>query len=390
MDSPNSGSIQSSSGGDEDYDSRADSISNYMNPLTHAPPSAAARGFLHHPTTTPMFDPLSNFFDPIPRPSQNPTSTLLNLDPVWSKTPRSGPNSGDLNPIHPTTSSFHPFFTTPQFTTSSPAPQFPSVPENPNPRATLPDHTRVGVRNPKKRSRASRRAPTTVLTTDTTNFRAMVQEFTGIPAPPFTSSPFPRGRFDLFGGPSSMRSNPLDSPYLLKPFAQKAQQLSPFSSSSSLLNAIASSSTNNDTNNTTTATPTPLNTNSCHVSDFTLPKPPPTLGMLNSFLHFDPTSQIEPTQTHLKMGGLDEFGLTHGLPSLVSGDGGSGGGDHGGGHLGVINGNYNYSSSSKTTSVKVNYLGSSSTNFQGGNNKGAENASSRGEGMVESWICSSD
>lgn len=386
MDSPNSGSIQSSSGGDDDFDSRADSISNYMNPLTHAPPSAA-RGFLHQPTTTPMFDPLSNFFDPIPRPAQNPTSSLLNLDPVWSKTPRSGPNSGDLNPVLPTTSSFQPFFTTPQFTSSSPAPQFPSLPESPSPRATQPDHARVGVRNPKKRSRASRRAPTTVLTTDTTNFRAMVQEFTGIPAPPFTSSPFPRGRFDLFGGPSSMRSNPLDSPYLLKPFAHKAQQLSPFSSSSSssssLLNAIASTSTNNDNNNNTTT----LNSNSCHVSDFTLPKPPPTLGMLNSFLHFDPTAQIEPGQTHLKMGGLDEFGLTHGLPNLVSGDGGGGGQ---GGHLRGISGNYDYSSSSKSTSVKLNYLGSSSTNFQGGNNKGAENVSSRGEGMVESWICSSD
>ncbi|KAJ6801788.1 putative basic proline-rich protein-like [Iris pallida] len=47
----------------------------------------------------------------------------------------------------------------------------------------------------RKRSRASRRAPTTVLTTDTSNFRAMVQEFTGIPSPPFASSAslhFPR------------------------------------------------------------------------------------------------------------------------------------------------------------------------------------------------------
>jgi hypothetical protein len=46
------------------------------------------------------------------------------------------------------------------------------------PRATVP-------RKPRKRARASRRAPTTVLTTDATNFRAMVQEFTGFPAPPF-------------------------------------------------------------------------------------------------------------------------------------------------------------------------------------------------------------
>ncbi|KAH9605524.1 hypothetical protein KSS87_012400, partial [Heliosperma pusillum] len=42
-----------------------------------------------------------------------------------------------------------------------------------------------GRLNPKKRSRASRRTPTTVLTTDTNNFRQMVQEFTGIPASPF-------------------------------------------------------------------------------------------------------------------------------------------------------------------------------------------------------------
>ncbi|CAN0920033.1 hypothetical protein LINGRAHAP2_LOCUS31799 [Linum grandiflorum] len=58
---------------------------------------------------------------------------------------------------------------------------------------------RVVSRNPKKRTRASRRAPTTVLTTDTSNFRAMVQEFTGIPAPPF-SAPYSRTTFDLFRG----------------------------------------------------------------------------------------------------------------------------------------------------------------------------------------------
>jgi len=38
----------------------------------------------------------------------------------------------------------------------------------------------------KKRSRASRRAPTTVLRTDASNFRSMVQEFTGIPSAPET------------------------------------------------------------------------------------------------------------------------------------------------------------------------------------------------------------
>lgn len=43
------------------------------------------------------------------------------------------------------------------------------------------------TKNPRKRSQASRRAPTTVLTTDITNFRPMVENFTGInPAPPFS------------------------------------------------------------------------------------------------------------------------------------------------------------------------------------------------------------
>lgn len=37
----------------------------------------------------------------------------------------------------------------------------------------------------RRRSRASRRAPVTLLNTDTTNFRAMVQQFTGIPAGPY-------------------------------------------------------------------------------------------------------------------------------------------------------------------------------------------------------------
>ncbi|KAJ6921741.1 VQ motif-containing protein 22-like [Populus alba x Populus x berolinensis] len=39
----------------------------------------------------------------------------------------------------------------------------------------------------RKRSRASRRTPTTLLNTDTTNFRAMVQQFTGGPSAPFAS-----------------------------------------------------------------------------------------------------------------------------------------------------------------------------------------------------------
>ncbi|CAI0374455.1 unnamed protein product [Linum tenue] len=39
----------------------------------------------------------------------------------------------------------------------------------------------------RRRSRASRRTPTTLLNTDTSNFRAMVQQFTGGPAGPFVT-----------------------------------------------------------------------------------------------------------------------------------------------------------------------------------------------------------
>ncbi|KAL2906096.1 Calmodulin-binding protein 25 [Bienertia sinuspersici] len=104
------------------------------------------------------------------------------------------------------------------------------------------------ARNPKKRSRASRRAPTTVLTTDTNNFRQMVQEFTGVPAPPFTT----RTQFNLFN--TGFAFNPGSStppPYLLRPFPQKIPPLQqpPFlanfnnSSSSANINTSVSSST---------------------------------------------------------------------------------------------------------------------------------------------------
>jgi hypothetical protein len=58
-----------------------------------------------------------------------------------------------------------------------------------------------------------------VLTTDTSNFRAMVQEFTGFPAPPFAPAPPPAVRPRLFGGPPSflMRPSPLKYPVLLPP-----------------------------------------------------------------------------------------------------------------------------------------------------------------------------
>ncbi|KAI3762190.1 hypothetical protein L1987_52614 [Smallanthus sonchifolius] len=141
MDSSNSGSFQSSSGaaavaaGDnEEYDSRTHSISSFFTPSNHFNPN------LNHllppppPTDT-------NFFNPVQHPGSAWTGTYL---------------------------------------------------------STTDPNTKPAHHNPKKRTRASRRAPTTILTTDTTNFRKMVQEFTGIPTSPFTTTTPLSRRLDLF------------------------------------------------------------------------------------------------------------------------------------------------------------------------------------------------
>ncbi|KAK4796364.1 hypothetical protein SAY86_028690 [Trapa natans] len=69
------------------------------------------------------------------------------------------------------------------------------------------------VSKPKRRrSRASRRTPTTLLSTDTTNFRAMVQQFTGGPAAHFlagASGPRPPATLNINFGidvPAGVRS----------------------------------------------------------------------------------------------------------------------------------------------------------------------------------------
>ncbi|XP_054819680.1 VQ motif-containing protein 22-like [Prosopis cineraria] len=64
----------------------------------------------------------------------------------------------------------------------------------------------------RRRSRASRRTPTTLLNTDTTNFRAMVQQFTGGPSAPFAPTPSSSGLASLgfgFGlGPRQAHISP--------------------------------------------------------------------------------------------------------------------------------------------------------------------------------------
>ncbi|KAM3221617.1 VQ motif-containing protein 22-like [Capsicum annuum] len=60
----------------------------------------------------------------------------------------------------------------------------------------------------RRRSRASRRTPTTVLNTDTANFRAMVQQFTGGPVAPFAS----QGTYIGFGSNNQQVVNPNTAP----------------------------------------------------------------------------------------------------------------------------------------------------------------------------------
>ncbi|XP_057501706.1 uncharacterized protein LOC130785536 [Actinidia eriantha] len=323
MDSCNSGSLQSSSGGDDEYDSRAatESISTFLNPTAQQPPP---------PPQPTMFDPLSNFFNP-----------------TWNKALASGPNSAEPGSMA-------------QHLVASSLTALPPVTMSTSTTEQADRTARLAPRNPKKRSRASRRAPTTVLNTDTTNFRAMVQEFTGIPAPPFTSSsPFVRSRLDLFGAPGSTRSHPFDTssqppPYLLRPFAQKFQPPPP-------LDPIGSNSNSND------------------------------FQMQNQILTFQ--SLLSKSAIPLNEFG---FGQTQpsALPNLVASDRtawadgvGPSDGDRNQCQLGLVNGDYGYARSTGTSGKLVNYSPSSSDfNCE----KGSGNVPSRGEGMVESWICSSD
>ncbi|XP_022771789.1 VQ motif-containing protein 22-like [Durio zibethinus] len=85
----------------------------------------------------------------------------------------------------------------------------------------------------RRRSRASRRTPTTLLNTDTTNFRAMVQQFTGGPSAPFAPGGHPGGPNFVFslGGrqphvnPSSLMVPPAG--FQLQYHQQQQQQQQP-------------------------------------------------------------------------------------------------------------------------------------------------------------------
>ncbi|KAE9605910.1 hypothetical protein Lal_00025032 [Lupinus albus] len=253
MDSGNSRSISSS--GDEEYDSRVDHTtllpSTFLNhPPTHFGQSSSLNVSSHHHNPS-FFDLSSSYLHSIP--NTNPNS-FLNLDATTTSTAqgkRPEPNCTDP----PNLQGFNQGL--------CPPPHGLSHDENKNARVVSSSaltNNASATRNSKKRTRASRRAPTTVLTTDTSNFRAMVQEFTGIPAPPFSgsSSYSITRRLDLLtGSSSSLRtsaSHHLDTTpsfYPLRPSPQKPHhQQNPFPSTllhnNNMVDAIASSTTNNN------------------------------------------------------------------------------------------------------------------------------------------------
>ncbi|KAM0041777.1 putative VQ motif-containing protein [Helianthus debilis subsp. tardiflorus] len=186
MDSSNSGSFQSSSGGagdNDEYDSTTQSISSYFNPTTNFNPN------LNH-----LLQPQP------PPPPPSSSSSYHHRPPSTNTTTFYTPSSFSLlqDPASPWTGTIRPQNNLPDFGSYN-------NPNNTTTTTTIDTQPKTGqhqigvaIKNPKKRTRASRRAPTTVLTTDTTNFRQMVQEFTGIPTAPFTAAaPFSR-RLDLF------------------------------------------------------------------------------------------------------------------------------------------------------------------------------------------------
>ncbi|KAK9134294.1 hypothetical protein Syun_013624 [Stephania yunnanensis] len=323
------------------------------------------------------------------------------------------------------------------------------------------------TRNPKKRSRASRRAPTTVLTTDTSNFRAMVQEFTGIPAPPFSSSASPlqfphRTRLDLFGGGSSSSST-MPS-YLLRPFAHKLNPpqtlptfLSSTSSSSSshhvdhssnnnniitstsnsnsnyqqlselgllhkpqnvVLNMQSSSAGTATTTNASTSTTSILHDQDHHHRQQQQQQHPITMLSFQSLLQSQAVNSSKapsnssshhchdlPLFGGLKMGSvMEELGgvSSHGYHDEhhhqmgnLRGFNGSFGGGGGGGSSSPSNATAVASTSQMVSSGGCKNVISSNSNFGGApsdcHSKGSESTvPSRGEGIVDSWICPSD
>ncbi|VFQ80076.1 unnamed protein product [Cuscuta campestris] len=364
--SNNSGSIQSSSGGDEEYDSYSLFLSKTIaGQLSQPPPPPASSSALF----TPSSAFLSSFFDP---------STPFSLDPLPDFPPSSWPSISSSNnnnnkslPSPAAAAAAH------QINPSSAAAHHQYLPSPPEPNGK--DQNSRVIRNSKKRSRASRRAPTTVLTTDTSNFRAMVQEFTGIPAPPFSSSPFPRTRFDLFG---SSTAAPHQPPYLRRPFPQKLI-IPPTQQQSPLLPLPPASYNNNSSSSLFAGGGAQHSSLLSSLLQSSSPKYPR-----------DPL-QIPSTAPPPKVN--DDFisaDLAGGLPGLVSSEHGQLAADPGSwrgppgvsdDQLRAITGDQHRRRSSNDGEPSDN----GETNFRASNFNGGDKEPNN-EGMTEPWVCSSD
>ncbi|XP_061345937.1 uncharacterized protein LOC133291652 [Gastrolobium bilobum] len=351
MDSGNSGSISSS--GDEEYDSRA----NHQTPLPSSVLNQPTHfGSLSHPISSfvsshhhSMFDLSSSHLYTLSQSQANSINphSMLNLESAISQSQRSEPNCTD-----------------PAINQCLLGPQ--AFSHDDNARQLSSEPTNNVQRNTKKRARASRRAPTTVLTTDTTNFRSMVQEFTGIPSPPFSASSPSSRRLDLLAGVPF---------YPLRRSAQKVQP-DPFLSSSSspsssrllhnnMVDAIASNTNNFSPNN---------NPISFQISpDLCLPYHQPQNFMLNMQNHpilnaFHPSPPLHTLVNTIPAGFDAKSQASLSTPSLED--------------LAMSHGQVNGCSVGSTVGRS-----SSSLNHE----KTLENDSSaRGDGTVDSWICSSD
>ncbi|KAE9595951.1 hypothetical protein Lal_00030755 [Lupinus albus] len=402
MDSGNSGSISSS--GDEEYYSRVDHTtllpSNILNhSLTQFAKSSSFVSSLQHQihhNNPSLFDLSSSYLHSLsqPQPNTNPNS-FLNLDTTTNSTSqgkRSEPNC--TNPANLQGFNQGLF----------PPPHGLGHDDNNNARlvSSAPTNNAV-VRNSKKRTRASRRTPTTVLTTDTSNFRAMVQEFTGIPAPPFSgSSSYSRTRrLDLLtGSSSSLRataSHYLDTTpsfYPLRPSPQKPHhQQNPFPSTflhhnnNNMVDAIAFSITNNNSNSINYQLPPDLGLPYHHNHSHNIIQ---SMQQNHLFQTFHQTPPLHPLGNHglsvfgaksqasLSVQSLDELGMSNNA-DIVGAYGVSGpqvSSDHGNGDRRELN-----FSTPSAASSRLNHEKNLENN---------SSASNRGEGNVDSWICSSD
>ncbi|XP_042380514.1 formin-like protein 14 [Zingiber officinale] len=191
MDSTNSASNQTSTSADNDDEDDVHSQAHHLSSFHSFQPSTASIA-----SSSSIFDAFSPYFTPFPfpPPPPPPEAALLSLDAAWNSPATAAAAAAAA---------------------LSPPPQPPFS----MPAATAAAPSQPPPRGPRKRARASRRTPTTVINTETSNFRAMVQQFTGFPTPPFAAAPFPaHPRLDLFGAAAASGAVP---PFLLHPSAHK-------------------------------------------------------------------------------------------------------------------------------------------------------------------------